>query len=543
MTGLVATFGSGAMTNSVADLGEADVILVIGSNTTEAHPIIGIELKRAALAGTRLIVVDPRRIPLVDHASDWLRIRPGANVALFNAMAKVIVDEGLVAEEFVASRTEGYDDLVAHLATVDIDAAAERTGIDAETIREVARAYATAGAGSLVYCMGVTQHTSGTAQVRALANLALLTGHIGRPGTGVNPLRGQSNVQGACDLACLPNCLPGYQPLTDRGTLDRVCDFWETEIELPAEAGLTVVEMMDAAAAGELKALYVMGENPVLSDPDQAHVIEALENLDFLVVQDIFLTETAQLADVVLPAATFLEKDGTYTNTDRRVQLGRRVVEPPLGARPDLEILTDVANALGLGWDADSPREVMVEMGAVTPQYGGITYRRLEAEGALRWPCPDAEHPGTPILYTDSFPRGRAAFAVSTDEPPAETPDAEFPLVMGTGRHLWNFHTNTMTGRSAGLAELNAEGYVEISAEDAGLLGVCEGERVRVTSRQGSCEALVRVAPGLAPGVVFMPFHFAEAPANRLTSARPLDPGSKIPGLKTTPVRIERLEA
>lgn len=540
MAGLAATFGSGAMTNSIGDLGQADVMLVVGSNTTEAHPIIGIELKRAAARGMRIVVIDPRRIPLVDHAESWLRINPGTNVALFNAMAKVILDEGLADTDFIEARTEGFDEFAAHVATIDLDEAAALTGIGAGAIREVARAYASAERGSIVYCMGVTQHTSGTAQVRTLANLALLCGHIGKPGTGVNPLRGQSNVQGACDLACLPDCLPGYQSLTDRDALDRVRDFWGSEREMSSEAGLTLVEMLDAAARGELKALYVMGENPVLSDPDQAHVIEALGNLDFLVVQDIFLTETAKLADVVLPAATFLEKDGTYTNTERRVQLGRKVVDPPGKAKTDLEIVALVANALGLGWGEESPSDVMTEMGAVTPQYGGITHRRLE-EGGLQWPCPDVSHPGTPVLYAERFPRGRAAFAVADHKPPAELPDAEFPLVLSTGRHLWNFHTNTMTGRSVGLADLNAKGYVEISPEDAESLSLCDGTRVEVTSRRGTCVADVRIAPGLEPGVVFMPFHFADAPANRLTSGSELDPTSKIPGLKTTPVRVSRI--
>jgi len=530
------------MTNSIGDLGEADVMLVVGSNTTEAHPIIGIELKRAAARGTRIVVIDPRRIALVDHARSWLRIRPGTNVALFNAMAKVIVEEGLADSVFIEARTEGFDEFAAHVASVDLDEAAALTSIGADAIREVSRAYANAERSSIVYCMGVTQHTSGTAQVRALANLALLCGHIGKPGTGVNPLRGQSNVQGACDLACLPNCLPGYQPLTDKNALDRVCDLWESERELSTEAGLTVVEMIDAAARGELKALYVMGENPVLSDPDQAHVVEALENLDFLVVQDIFLTETGRLADVVLPAATFLEKDGTYTNTERRVQLGRKVVDPPGEAKTDFEIVTLVANAMGLAWGEESPEDVMTEMAAVTPQYGGITHRRLEEDGGLQWPCPDVSHPGTPVLYADGFPRGRAAFAVVDDEPPAELPDAQFPLVLSTGRHLWNFHTNTMTGRSAGLADLNAGGYVEISPEDAESLCLCEGDRAEVTSRRGACVASVRIAVGLEPGVVFMPFHFADAPANRLTSGAVLDPISKMPGLKTTPVRVSRVE-
>lgn len=528
------------MTNSIADLGHADLILVVGSNTTEAHPIIGIELKKAARAGTRIVVVDPRRIKLVDHAEKWLRIQPGTNVALFNAMARVIIDEGLVDEGFIALRTEGFEALRDHARDTDLDWAAQTTGLSAEEIREVARAYASAGAGSIIYCMGVTQHASGTGQVRALANLAMLTGNIGRPGTGVNPLRGQNNVQGACDLACLPDCLPGYQSVSDRGTLDRACDYWETDVELSEEPGLTLVEMMRAACSGEVKAMYVMGENPVLSEPDTAHVREAMESLDFLVVQDIFLTETAVYADVVLPAASFLEKEGTFTNTDRQVQLVRKVVDAPGDALADLEILTRIAAALGQPWVHGDARRVMCEMGVITPQYGGITYERLEVEGGLQWPCPDENHAGTPILHVDEFTRGKGAFAVVEHVPP-EAPEEGMPFVMVTGRHLWNFHTNSMTGRAAGLSGLNPTGYVEIGPEDAERFSVCDGETLEVRSGRGSIRAPARVSPGLKPGVVFVPFHFAEAAANTLTSGEHLDPQSKIPGLKTTPVSVRKV--
>lgn len=529
------------MTNSVDDLGQAEVILVIGSNTTEAHPIIGIELKKAARRGTRLIVIDPRRIRLVDHAERWLPVVPGTNVAFFNAMMRIILDEGLQNETFIAERTEGLEELRAMLEGYDLEAAAELTGIALDDIREVARAYASAGRAAIVYSMGVTQHTSGTEQVRSLANLAMLTGQIGRPGTGVNPLRGQNNVQGACDLACLPNCLPGYQSVSDQGTLDRFCDFWEAETELADTPGLTVVEMMNAATTGSLKAMYVMGENPVLSDPDQAHVIEALSSLDFLVVADIFETETTAFADVVLPAATFLEKDGTFTNTDRTIQLVRKVVEPPEGALEDREIICRLARRMGVTFDCDTPAEIMDEMAAVTPQYGGISYKRLAEEGGLQWPCPDLKHPGTPILHTEQFTRGKGAFApVDYTAPPAPT-TPERPFVLTTGRHLWNFHTNTMTGASPGLAELNPDGYVELNPADAEELGICDGETVEVASAHGSVSTTARVCGAGSPkrGVVFMPFHFADAPANRLTGTE-LDPSAKIPGLKVTAVSIRK---
>lgn len=538
MAGLVASFGSGAMTNSIADLSAADVVLVVGSNTTEAHPIVGVELKKAARRGTRIIVVDPRRIPLVDHSEQWLRIRPGANIALINAMMRVILDEGLEDGDFIRERTEGFEELRAFLKEYDIEAAAEVAGVGVDEIRSAAIAYASARNAAIVYCMGATQHASGTDQVRALANLAMLTGNVGRPGTGVNPLRGQNNVQGACDLACLPNCLPGYQSVTDEGTLDRFCDFWETEAELPSEPGLTVVEMMHAAAEGRLKAMHIMGENPVLSDPDQQHVREALSNLDFLVVQDIFLTQTCEYADVVLPAASFLEKEGTFTNTERRVQLVRKVVEPPGDALPDWRILQRLASKMGVDWEYDDAWDILDEMASVTPQYAGISRERLEETGGLQWPCPDENHPGTPILHTDGFARGRGAFAVVDYSPPPETPGPEREFVLDTGRHLWNFHTNTMTGRAEGLSELNPEGYVEISPSDADALGVTDGDMVEVSSARAKVTAPVRIAEGLRPGVVFMPFHFADAPANALTDSRNLDPAAKIPPLKTTPVSV-----
>jgi len=532
------------MTNSINDLHEADVVLCIGSNTTEAHPIIGVELKKAAQNGTRVFVVDPRRIRLADHAEKWLPVQPGANVALFNAMMRIIIEEGLADETFIAERTEGFESLKGLVADYDLEQAAETTGLSVDDIREIAIAYGSAKAASIVYAMGVTQHTSGTEQVRSLANLAMLTGNIGRPGTGVNPLRGQNNVQGACDLACLPNCLPGYQKLTDKGTLDRVCDYWETERELKAEPGLTLVEMMDAAVAGELKAMYVMGENPVIADPDTEHVIEALESLDFLVVQDIFLTETAAFADVVLPAASFLEKEGTFTNTERRIKRAHKVIDSPGDALADGEILIRLFSAMGIETDYEGPSDIMNEMSAVTPQYGGVSYRRLDAEGSLQWPCPEDDHPGTPILHTKTFTRGLGEFLAVDYLPAPEQVDADKPLILTTGRHLWNFHTNTMTQRSEGLRELNDHGYVDLNPKDAEELGVCDGDMVTVTSKHGSVTAEAHVGRESVPkrGVAFMPFHFADAPANRITSGGQLDPAAKIPGLKVTAVRVAKVE-
>ncbi len=533
------------MTNSIADLAQADVALVIGSNTTEAHPIIGNELTKAARRGLKIIIADPREIRLVRQSSQWLQLKPGSNVALLNAMMRIILDEGLENRAFIESRTEGFSAVEEMLRTIDLDECAEICGVSLPEIRAAALAYATAPAATILFAMGITQHSSGTEQVRAVANLAMMCGQIGRPGTGVNPLRGQNNVQGACDLACLPNCLPGYQPLTSAENNERVCNLWDADIELPTTPGLTLVEMMDAAARGELKALYVMGENPVLSDPDQAHVIEALSNLDFLVVQDIFLTETTEFAHVVLPATTFLEKNGTFTNTERRIQLVNKVVEAPGDARTDGDIICAISSAMGLRMEYDSPSEIMDEMSAVTPQYGGISYRRLRESGGIQWPCPEDNHPGTPILHTERFTRGLGEFAAVTYRPPVDAPTLERPFVLTTGRHLWNFHTNTMTGASPGLAELNATGYVELHPGDALKLGVCDGEVVRIESRHGSVDVAARVCSAERTprrGVVFMPFHFADAPANRLTGGA-LDPTSKIPDLKVTAVSVSRLTA
>jgi predicted molibdopterin-dependent oxidoreductase YjgC len=528
------------MTNSIADLSQADVVLVIGSNTTEAHPIIGIELKRAAKQGTKIYVVDPRRIRLIEHAVKWLPIDPGANVALVNAMMRIILDAGLADEEFIGTRTEGFEELKTLLDGYDLQTAAERCGVPLDDIRELALAYGGAERASIVYAMGVTQHSSGTEQVRSLANLAMLTGNIGRPGTGVNPLRGQNNVQGACDLACLPNCLPGYQPLTD-DSVAKTCELWEIEPTLPASPGLTLVEMMDAAVAGEVRAMYIMGENPVVADPDQAHVIEALESLDFLVVQDIFLTETAAMADVVLPAASFLEKDGTFTNTDRTIKRVRPVISVPEGAKTDLEIVTSLAALLGVDMQYGSSSDVMDEMAEVTPQYGGVNYGRIEAEGGIQWPCPDDGHPGTAVLHSQAFTRGRGQFAPVDWKPPVERATADRPLVLTTGRHLHNFHTDTMVRRAAGLSELNPTGYVEIHASDAQNLDISDGDRVVVESAHGSVEttAYVCAKGGPKPGVVFMPFHFADAPANRVTNSN-LDPSAKIPALKVTAVSVRK---
>lgn len=536
VAGLARAFGSGAMTNSIADLEQADVILVIGSNTTECHPVIGSAIKRAVQSGrTRLIVADPRAIELTEYAEVHLRQKGGTDVALANALARVIVEEGLADEEFIAARTEGFEEWRKAIEPYTPEFAEKITGVPADDIVRAARLYAGAGAAAIVYSMGITQHSHGTDNVLALANLAMVTGNIGRPGTGVNPLRGQNNVQGACDMGALPNVYPGYQPVTDEAARSKFEAAWQTS--LPADPGLTVVEMMNAAAEGVVKALYIMGENPMLSDPDITHVEEGLRNLDFLVVQDIFLSETAALAEVVLPAAAFAEKDGTFTNTERRVQRVRKAVPPPGEARPDWEIICDLSTRMGRPMSYPDPAAIQDEIAGLTPSYGGITYPRLE-RGGLQWPCPGPDHPGTPILHRDKFARGRGKFHPVEFLPSKELPDEEYPFLLSTGRILEHFHTGTMTRRSEVLDTLVSVGTIEVNPGDAARLGLADGDPVRVTSRRGQIEIGAHLSPRVAPGTVFLAFHYREAPANRLTIAA-LDPVAKIPEFKVCAVRLE----
>ncbi|MGB2936678.1 MAG: formate dehydrogenase subunit alpha [Phycisphaerae bacterium] len=536
VVGLTRAFGSGAMTNSIADLEQADVIFVIGSNTTECHPIIGAAIKRAVRFGkTRLIVADPRTIELAELADLHLQQRNGTDVALINALIRVILTEGLEDKAFIAERTEGLEDLRRAVEPYTPEFAAKIAGVPAEKLIEAARLYGKAGAASIIYSMGITQHTTGTDNVLALANLAMVTGNVGRPGTGVNPLRGQNNVQGACDLGALPNVYPGYQKVDDDAVREKFEKAWG--VRLSPKPGLTVVEIIHAAAAGKVKALYCVGENPMLSDPDVNHVEEALKALDFLVVQDIFLSETAQLADVVLPAAGFAEKDGTFTNTERRVQRVRKALDPPGEARPDWEILCDLAQRMGCAMEYPDPSAIQDEIAPLTPSYGGITYERLES-GGLQWPCPDRDHPGTPFLHKDRFARGLGKFHAVEFIPPKELPDKEYPFLLSTGRILQHFHTGTMSRRSEVLDRLVSVGAIEIHPDDAARLGVSDSEAVRVASRRGEITIQARVTNRVAPGTLFLAFHYRESPANRLTIAA-LDPVAKIPEFKVCAVRVQ----
>jgi len=538
VAGLVQSFGSGAMTNSISEIGDAACILAIGTNTTETHPVIGLEVKRAVDNGAKLIVANPREIDLCHFASLWLQHNPGTDVALLMGMMRVIVDEGLLNSAFIDKRCENFDAFKQALNSFDLDFVELVTGVPHDKIAEAARIFATNHPATILYAMGITQHSHGTDNVMATANLAMLTGNIGKPSTGVNPLRGQNNVQGACDMGALPNVYPGYQAVTAPAIREKFETAWGCS--LPSSPGLTLVEMIEAAYQKEIKALYLVGENPALSDPDAQHVREALARLDFLVVQDIFLSETAKFAHVVLPAASFAEKDGTFTNTERRVQRVTKAIEPIGDSRPDWWIICQVAKRLGAkGFDYSHPFDIMEEIRYVTPSYGGISYQRLE-NGGLQWPCPTDDHPGTPILHTNIFTRGKGRFIPLKYIPSGELPDEEYPLILTTGRSLYHFHTGTMTRKVTGLNIIEPEGVVEISPKDALQLGISQDDKVRVVSRRGEVIAKAKVTEALPPGVVFMTFHFAESPANILTNPK-LDPVSKIPEFKVCAVAIKSL--
>ena len=537
VAGLAQSFGGGAMTNSIDEISRAACILAIGTNTTATHPVIGLRVRKAVRNGAKLIVANPRDIDLCRVAHLWLRHRPGSDVALLMGMMRVIVDEGLADSSFMEERCENFDALKQSLEPFDLDSVERITAVPGEQVAEASRLYATNKPATILYAMGITQHTHGTDNVLATANLAMLAGNIGKPSTGVNPLRGQNNVQGACDMGALPNVYTGYQRVDDPEVNEKFQAGWGCSLK--TSPGLTLTEIFQAAQQGQVKALYLAGENPMLSDPDSRHVKEALEKLEFLVVQDVFLSETARLADVVLPAATFAEKDGTYTNTERRVQRLHKAIEPVGDSRPDWWITCQIAQKMGgKGFDFHHSSEVMEEIARLTPSYGGINYRRLEREG-LQWPCPTREHPGTAILHADRFLRGKGRFIPLEYKPPVESPDDEYPLILTTERSLYHYHTGTLTRKAEGLNVLRSEELVEMNPLDARTLGLNDGDRVRVTSRRGEVTAHVKITPASPPGVVSMTFHFAESPTNILTNPA-VDPVAKIPELKVCAVRVEK---
>jgi len=528
------------MTNSIRDIADADVLFVIGSNTTESHPVLSLQMKKAVRKrGAKLILVDPRRIELARFAHLHLRQRPGSDVAVVNAIAHVILNEGLQDKAFIAERTENFEAFERSVRDWTPQRAERISGVPAGQIVEAARLYGNARAAAIFWAMGITQHTTGTDNVKSLANLAMLTGNVGRPGTGLNPLRGQNNVQGACDMGGLPNVFPGYQKVADEAARRKFAGAWQIPYErLSPTPGLTVTEMMNGVLEGKVKAIYIMGENPMLSDPNLHHVEHALRKVDFLVMQDIFLNETAQLADVVLPAVSFAEKAGTFTNTERRVQLVRPFLAPAGKSRQDWEIIMGLANRLGEKWQYASPSEIFDEMAAVTPQYGGMSHRRLEQEGGLQWPCPTKDHPGTQVLHAGKFARGLGLFSAIEYKAPAELPDDDYPFILSTGRVLFHWHGGTMSRRSPGLEALAPQAEVEIHPTDAEQLKIKDGQMVKVTSRRGSVKAKALITRRSPQGTVFMTFHFAEAAANILTGDF-IDPVAKIPEYKVSAVRVE----
>jgi formate dehydrogenase alpha subunit len=525
------------MTNSIGEIKEADTIFVIGSNTTENHPVIGAYVKQAKKNGKKLIVADPRVTELAGKADVYMQLKPGSNVALLNAMMNVIIEEGLEAKQYIEERTENYDELKQTVKEYTPEKAEAITGVKADLIREAARLYAKAEKGSILYAMGITQHSSGTEHVFAIADLAMLCGNVGKESTGVNPLRGQNNVQGCCDVGCLAGSLPGYAKYTDQAAVEKFEKAWG--VKLPEKTGLTVPEMMDAAHEGTVKMMYIMGENPMVSDPDLNHVEEALKNLDFLVVQDIFMTETAALADVVLPAASFAEKDGTFTNTERKVQRVRKAINPVGDSKSDWEIIAAIMNKLGYKADYKQAQDIMEEIAAVIPSYAGISYDRIETEG-LHWPCPTKDHPGTKYLHKDKFARGKGLFKPVDYKAPAEQPDDEYPLILTTGRVLYHYHTGSMTRKVTGLNKKVPEAYVEISPNLAYTLGIQDQEKVQVSSRRGDIILKAKITSIVDDSTVFIPFHFAEAAANKLTN-KAIDKIAKIPELKVCAVKIQKI--
>lgn len=537
VAGLATTLGSGAMTNSIEEANKLESIFVIGSNTTENHPVIGAKIKQAIRNGAKLVVADPRRIELADKADVFLQIKPGTNVALLNTMMHVIINEGLQDLEYIKERTENYESLVELVKDYTPEEGAKICGVSKEDIIEAAKIYARAENSAIFYSMGITQHSKGTHNVMSISNLALLCGNIGNEYGGVNPLRGQNNVQGACDMGGLPNVFPAYQSVTNEDSVKKFEEAWG--VELSREVGLTIPEIIDEADKDNIKFLYIMGENPMISDPDINHIEKALKKLDFLVVQDIFITETAQLADVILPAASFAEKDGTFTSTERKVQRVRKAIEPVGNCKPDWIILMEVMNKLGYSKVYNNPSEIMDEIRSLTPSYQGISYERIEDDG-LQWPCPTLEHPGTKILHVDKFAKGRATFIPCDYASSFEETDQEYPYTLVTGRILYHYHTRTMTGKVDGLNEKAPHSYIEINPITAKKLGLSDNEKINVSSRRGEIQTYVKITDIVDEDVFFMPFHFADGAANYLTNNN-LDPICKIPDLKVCAISVQKI--
>jgi formate dehydrogenase major subunit/formate dehydrogenase alpha subunit len=549
VAGLAASFGSGAMSNSMDDVSQkAETFFVIGSNTTEQHPVFGTMLRQAVrFRGAKLIVVDPRRIDLCDFATVHLQQKPGSDIALLNGLMYIILEKGWEAKDFIAERTEGFDEFKATIMQYPPKKASEISGVPVEKLYEAAEIMAASHPMAVMWAMGITQHISGVRNVMTLANLQMLLGNMGIPGGGVNPLRGQNNVQGACDLGGLPNVYPAYQTVTSQESQKKFREAWGQTSN--TKVGLTATEMIPGILEGQTHALYILGEDPVMSDPDTHHVRQCLEKVDFLVLQELFPSETSAYADVLLPGVSFAEKTGTYTNTERRVQMVHQAIEPLGEAKPDWQITAELAKRIlaadqplpegaFAGWDYPDTSAIMAEINALAPSYGGITHARLDAGERLQWPCPTAEHPGTPVLHVGKFARGLGKFNPIDHVPPAEEPSPTYPFVMSTGRVLYHWHGGQMTRRSSGIMKVYGEALIEVNPEDGARLGLNGKTRVRVTSRRGSIEALAWITDRVPPGMVYANFHFPEASANVLTQAV-LDPVAKIPEYKVTAVKVE----
>ena len=536
VTGLAACFGSGAATNSFDQIEDADVLFVIGSNTTEAHPIVSLKIIKAASKGAKIIVADPRRIELVDLATVWLNLKPGTNIALLNAVMNVILREGLEDRDFIVSRTEGFDEFRKVAMEYPPERAAKITGVAEEDIIEAARLYAGAKNAMIIYSLGITEHITGTANVMSLGNLAMLTGNVGRRSTGVMPLRGQNNVQGACDMGALPNNYVGYQPVADPNIRSKFEGAWK--VKMPETPGLTSTQMLDGATEGGIRGLYILGEDPAQTDPDTNRVRASLGALDFLVVQEIFPTETTKYADVILPAASFAECDGTFTNGERRIQRVNKAI-PAICGLENWQTICQIAQKMGYPMNYGHPSEIMDEIAALAPMFAGVSFERLDA-GGLQWPCPSTEHPGTETLHVERFSRGLGKFNAVEHRYPAEQPDPDYPLILTTGRRREHYNCGSMTRRSKGIMWIWPEEAIEISPADAKELGIGDGETVLVSSRRGVVRTKARVTDKSSHGVAFMSFHYQDVLTNLLTNAA-LDPQAKTPEYKACAIRIEKI--
>ena len=541
MAGLAAAFGSGAMTNSIACFEDAGCIFIIGTNTTACHPLIARRIFRAKEKGAKLIVADPRKIQLSRFADITVQHRLGTDVALLNGMMHVIIENGWQDQKYIEERTQDYEALEKVVSTYTPEKVAGITGVPAEDIERMAELYAKNSPAPLLYAMGITQHTTGVDNVKSCCNLAMLCGYVGIASAGVNPLRGQNNVQGACDMGGLPNVMTGYQPVNSPDVIEKFSNAWDRP--LSDKPGMTITDMIPAMLEGKLKGLFVIGENPKLSDPDWNHLNHALKKLDFLVVQELFLSETAQVADVVFSAASSAEKDGTFTNTERRCMRINKAIEPIANTLPDWEIICRLSTAMGYEMKYNHPEEIFNEMTALTPKsYAGMTYERLGIDG-LQWPCPDQNHPGTPYLHKDAFARGKGKFHGIDHKDPAELPDKDYPFFLTTGRMFAHFHTGTMTRVSRHLDVEQTTGYVEINPKDAEAIDVCENDILILSSRRGEMEVPARITLAVPPGTLFLPIHFGENPPNVLTDSTAVDPLAKIPEFKVSAVRVRKLDS